>query len=552
MGAPGLLLLPKPAAGTASSATASPLAEALGLWRERIGSPHVVTDDALLAQAGQATFQTRHRFQAILRPADSAQVRECTVIANRLRLPLYPVSTGKNWGYGSGAPTADSVLLDLSRLDRIIEFNEELGYATIEPGVTQRQLYAFLRARGSKLWMDATGASPDCSIVGNTLERGFGHTPYGDHFAHVCGIEAVLASGEVIHTGFARYAGAHAAPVYRWGVGPVLDGLFSQSNFGIVTRMTVWLMPAPEHFEACFFRCDSEEGLPGLIDALRPLRLNGTLPSAAHIANDYKVAAGIQLYPWEEMQGASPLSADVMARLRQKLNCGVWNGSVGLYGTRAQVAEARRLLKAALRGRVSKMQFVDAHKLELARRFARPYSMVTGWDITRALELVRPVFGLMQGTPTDQPLRSCYWRKRSIPEQVDVDRDGCGLLWCSPVAPLDGRHAAAISALAARVLPAHGFEPMISITLLTERAIGCVISLCYDRDVPGEDERAAACHRQLLAELNAAGYVPYRLGLDSMGQMGSGAGDGSANLLRALKDALDPNGILAPGRYQAR
>jgi 4-cresol dehydrogenase (hydroxylating) len=116
------------------------------------------------------------------------------------------------------------------------------------------------------------------------------------------------------------------------------------------------------------------------------------------------------------------------------------------------------------------------------------------------------------------------------------------------VAPLDGEHAAAISAISYRVLIKHGFEPMISITLLTERAIGCVVSIGYDRDIPGEDERAAACHRELLKELNAAGYVPYRLGLDSMNQMRTA--DGFNNLLKALKDSVDPHGILAPGRYE--
>jgi 4-cresol dehydrogenase (hydroxylating) len=525
------------------------LAEAIDRWRRLLGPGHLIQEPDQLENAATATFRTTRRVGAILRPGTRDEVCDCLRIASECHVPLYPVSTGKNWGYGSGAPTADACILDLSRLNRIVDFDEQLAYVTLEPGVTQRQLHEFLRLRGSRLWLDATGASPDCSVLGNTVERGFGHTPYGDHFAHVCGLEVVLASGEVIQTGFARFPGAKAAPVYRWGVGPVLDGLFSQSNFGVVTRMTVWLMPAPEHFEACFFRCDRDADLVGLIDALRPLRLNGTLPSAAHIANDYKVIAGVQLYPWEEKGGATPLRPEDLPPFRKRLNCGAWNGSVGLYGTRAQVAEARRLLRQALRGRVSKLQFLDDRKLELAARFAKPYSMVTGWDITRALELVRPVYGLMRGVPTDRPLRSCYWRKRAIPDQIDVDRDGCGLLWCSPVAPLDGRHAAAISVIANRVLLEFGFEPMISITLLTERAIGCVISISYDRHVPGEDERAAACHRKLLGELNAAGYVPYRLGLDSMDQMRTE--DGFNHLLRALKDTVDPAGILAPGRYAA-
>src|SRR6185369_9833466 len=265
------------------------------------------------------------------------------------------------------------------------------------------------------------------------------------------------------------------------------------------TRMTIWLMPEPEYFQAFFFRCDQESDLPELIDALRPLRMNGTLRSSMHIANDYRVISSIQQYPWEETGGATPLRPEAMDPLRKKLNCGVWNGSGGLYGTKAQVAEARRLVKKALRGHVKKLQFLDDRQLEVAARFAKPYSAVTGWDLSRALKLVRPVFGLMKGVPTDKPMRSCYWRKRRIPEQIDVDRDGCGLLWCSPIAPLTGSHALAVSQIASRVLLAHGFEPMITLTLLTERTIGCVISINYDREVPGEDEKALRCHDHLLA-----------------------------------------------------
>ena len=56
--------------------------------------------------------------------------------------------------------------------------------------------------------MDATGASPDCSIIGNTMERGFGHTPMGDHCGNACAFEVVLPTGECIDTGFARFPGA--------------------------------------------------------------------------------------------------------------------------------------------------------------------------------------------------------------------------------------------------------------------------------------------------------------------------------------------------------
>jgi 4-cresol dehydrogenase (hydroxylating) flavoprotein subunit len=293
---------------------------ALRQWEDAVGPEHVIVDAASREAAERSTFATDQRIPAIVRPADRAEVQECMRIANRWHTPVYPISSGKNWGYGSRVPASDGcVLLDLGRMNRILDFSEELAYVTVEPGVTQEQLFAFLRERGSGLWMDATGASPQCSLIGNTMERGFGHTPHGDHFAHSCGLEVVLPEGEAIETGYGRFASAKAAPLHRWGVGPTLDGLFSQSNFGIVTRMTIWLMPAPEYFQAYYFRCETEDDLGGVVDALRPLRLNGTIRSASHIANDYKVIAALRQYPWQEAKGETPLSRGLMEHFRRDL-----------------------------------------------------------------------------------------------------------------------------------------------------------------------------------------------------------------------------------------
>ncbi|HEY1754154.1 MAG TPA: FAD-binding oxidoreductase [Bryobacteraceae bacterium] len=524
---------------------------AISQWETVLGPENLITAIETLRSAAAATFPVNRRIPAILRPSTREQVQQSLRIATKFGIPVYPVSSGKNWGYGSGVPASDGcVLLDLSRMNRILDFNEDLGFVSVEPGVTQGQLFDFLRSRNSGLWLDATGSSPECSLIGNTLERGFGHTPYGDHFGNVCGFEVVLPTGETLETGAARFPGSPAAPVYRWGLGPSLDGLFTQSNLGVVTRMTFWLMPAPEYFQAFFFRCDDDAGMPEIVDALRRLRMSGTLRSSIHVGNDYKVLGGIQQYPWKETGGSTPLTPDLMAGFRQRLNFGAWNGSGGLYGTRAQVAEARRLLRRALTGKVSRLQFLDDKRLALATRFSRLFGMVAGWDLSRALQLVRPVFGLLKGQPSDRPLASAYWRKRTPPpESMNPDRDRCGLLWCSPVAPAEGGHAKILASLASEILLRHGFEPMLSITLITDRALICVISITYDREAPGEDDRAMSCYSELQRQLSAKGYVPYRLGIQSMGEMN--AEGVYARFLDAIKRAADPADILAPGRYEA-
>lgn len=522
---------------------------ALREWAEVVGTDNIVTAEAPLRAAETATFATDRRIPAIVSPANREEVQECVRIANRCGVPLYPISSGRNWGYGSRVPAADGcVLLDLSRMNRIVDFNEELGYVTVEPGVTQAQLFDFLRQRGSRLWMDCTGASPQCSLIGNTMERGFGHTPYGDHFANSCGCEVVLPQGNVIETGFARYPEAHAAPLYRWGVGPSIDGLFSQSNFGIVTRMTIWLMPAPDFFQAYYFRCETDESLAAAIDALRPLRMNGTIRSSSHIANDYKVLSALRQYPWEETAGQTPLDGPVMEQLRREFKIGAWSGSGALYGTPKQVAEARRLLRLALKGKATGLTFLDDRKLALASRFAGVFERITGWDLKRTLAVLKPVYGLMKGIPTDHPLFSTYWRKRTPPPAtMNPDRDGCGLLWCSPIAPNDGAHARRVTQLARECILSAGFEPVISLTVLTDRTLSCIISITYDREAPGEDRRASECYRNLLSALAAHGYYSYRLSVNSMDAMDEG--NAYSETLGRLKRAIDPQNILAPGRY---
>src|SRR5258708_5337984 len=124
--------------------------QALEEWRGVLGAAHVVTDAPLLDAAGTATFETTARIPAILRPANVNEVRAVLKIANSFRSPVYPVSSGKNWGYGSRVPTANnSALLDLSRMNRIVECHEQLAYATVEPGVTQAQLFSYLRSARS-------------------------------------------------------------------------------------------------------------------------------------------------------------------------------------------------------------------------------------------------------------------------------------------------------------------------------------------------------------------------------------------------------------------
>ncbi len=187
---------------------------------------------------------------AALGPDSVEQVQAIVRIANRYKIPLYSVSTGKNYAYGGASPNLrGSVVLDLKRMNRVLEVDEERHFALVEPGVSYIDLYRYIQDRGLKVWVD----TPDPgwgSPIGNALDHGIGYTlgPYRDHFGASCGMEVVLPNGEVMRTGMGALPNSKSWNEYKHGFGPDPSGLFGQGNFGIVTKMGFRLMPQPEHW----------------------------------------------------------------------------------------------------------------------------------------------------------------------------------------------------------------------------------------------------------------------------------------------------------------
>ena len=123
------------------------------------------------------------------------------------------------------------------------------------------------------------------SVVGNALENGATYLPTGSDMAAACGMEVVLAERRAAPHGYGRDAGNRAWHVYKRSLGPSLDTLFMQSNFGIVTKMGVWLMPMPECYMPLWLRVWRDDDLPALVETLRTLMLERTIENVPQIWN---------------------------------------------------------------------------------------------------------------------------------------------------------------------------------------------------------------------------------------------------------------------------
>jgi 4-cresol dehydrogenase (hydroxylating) flavoprotein subunit len=526
------------------------VAPALAAWARILGADSVLSDESTLDHYARSTALPPNRPLAVLYPASTEQVSQIVRAANEHGVPLHAISRGKNWGYGDAwAPGERQVIVDMRRMNRIHEVNERLGYAVIESGVTQNQLQSHLQQNGIKLWIDSTGAGLEASLVGNTLDRGFGHTPYGDHFLSACGMEVVLGDGRVLHTGFGHFQNAKATHVYRYGVGPFLDGIFAQSNFGIVTRIGLWLMPVPEDFCAFFCLTQEEKDLPHLIDTLAHLRMQGVLRTAVHVGNDLRIFSSRGRYPWELTGGQTPLPAEIRRTLRRRYSVGAWNVGSAVYGPRRTVAAARKEIASALRR--YKPVFLNDRRLALAQRIvglANRVGLLRG--LGERLESVKPVYGLLKGIPTDEPLRGVSWRVRDPDPGVPVDPLDChaGLMWVSPVIPATGVAADDLMALIEPIYARHRFETLITFTMITERALCCVTNIAFDRRVEEEAQAARTCYDELMSALLDRGYIPYRAGPGGMQKLGRHPSV-FWDVTRQIKQTLDPRHILSPGRY---
>src|SRR6185312_8403469 len=146
-----------------------------------------------------------------------------------------------------------------------------------------------------------------------------GYTPYGDHSAQICGLEVVLPTGEIVRTGMGAMTGSPTWQLYRNGYGPGWDQMFAQSNFGVVTKLGLWLMPEPESVLGIDFEFDKPEDLGWAIDTIMPLRREGIIRQSPSMGNWLRSAAVMTTRnQWAEH--GRPLGEDAITAIRKGFN----------------------------------------------------------------------------------------------------------------------------------------------------------------------------------------------------------------------------------------
>jgi hypothetical protein len=310
-------------------------------------------------------------------------------------------------------------------------------------------------------------------------------------------------------------------------------------------------MPAPESFLASYNNCNNENKLGPLIDGVRRLLSSNVFQGPINLLHRNRALIMLDRYPWEEMNHKSPLSESIASKLASEKKIGVWNGVGAICGSKAQVRAAKETIRDVLGNKVDRLTFLSDKKLELLRRYPKASGVLLKMNVPEVLKTLEGSYGLLKGIPSEVALPLAYWRNRraSLPSSdLNPARDNCGLVWFAPVVPMTTEDVFAFRQAIEPVFARYGFEACLTLTAVNSRCFDCTLPLLFDRDNEEEVQNAQACYAELMSACKRAGYLPYRLGVQAMADETSDS-DVFWSVVKKLKAALDPKGILAPGRY---
>ena len=450
-------------------------------------------------------------------PETVEEVQAIMKVANRTRVPLWPMSTGKNLAYGGAAPLVPgTIVLDLKRMNKIIEVNEDLAYALVEPGVSFFDLYRYFQEHNHKLWMSVPGPGWG-SIIGNGVERGIGYGYFDDQFSNSAGMEVVLPNGELLRTGMGALEGGNSGALVNAGFGPLVEGLFTQSNYGVVTKMSRYLYPEPETYMSCEVNCQHDSDLEVLVETLRPFKMDETIRNPLVISNLELIASFMSVRSqWYD--GDGPMPEEIFPIIQEKLKLGRWNASFALFGDDVTVNHAWGKIKKAV---------LPIAGVEVAARTYHPGD-----------EILHPRDQSQAGIPNLTEFGLVNWMGSG------------GHIDFSPVGPTTGKNTRELNDIVRKRAHEFGFDHLSGF-YCQQRAFRFINTLVFRKGDVDHMQKARALFSVLIRDAAAKGYGEYRTHLAYMDAVAATYDFNQHAMLRfqeRIKDTVDPNGIIAPGK----
>ncbi len=206
-----------------------------------------------------------HKPKCVILPKSAEEIQEIVRLAVSEKISIVPMGAGMSLS-GLVIPLQGGIVIDMKRMNRIIEVNENARYAIVEGGTSTGSLKVYLDKNHPRLRFSIPDSPPTATIAANIMIHGQGRLSqqYGFNSDMVSGLEVVLASGDICKIGSCSLSPdwfSKGAPF------PDLSGLFLGwfGATGIITKAAIQLYPKKKMRDVEIFITDSENFIPGII-----------------------------------------------------------------------------------------------------------------------------------------------------------------------------------------------------------------------------------------------------------------------------------------------
>ncbi|WP_028582710.1 FAD-binding oxidoreductase [Desulfogranum japonicum] len=203
-----------------------------------VGPENVLTEQSDRLIHGYDATQKQYMPDVVVYVENSLQVSEIVKLANQYNIPILPRGAGSGFTGGS-LPVQGGIVVVLTRMNAILDIDEDNLTATVEPGVVTAHLQREVEKSG--LFYPPDPASKEFSTIGGNVAECAGGprcVKYGVTKDYILGLEVVTPTGDILHTGGVTMKNVAGYDLTKLFVG-------SEGTLGIVTRITVKLLPKP-------------------------------------------------------------------------------------------------------------------------------------------------------------------------------------------------------------------------------------------------------------------------------------------------------------------
>ncbi len=437
------------------------------------------------------TFVERKEPDYVVMPKTVEEVQKILKFANKEKIPVIPYTAGTNIG-GLTIPERGGIIMDLKRMDRIIEINHKLHYAIIEPGVSHAKLANALYKYKLR-WSWPVGP-PSASVMANALCHGIGGLSgrYGLNSEEITSMEVVLPTGELVRIGSCaiREDAWHSLlPL------PQLDGLFKGwlGTTGVVTKLGIRVHPIPPVLKVFTVSTENLEDMTSYLINLGNYEIADDLTAVSWWLAQVPIP-----YPYKEKPSDAP----------------EWYSFATTFSWTEKEKEAREEI----------------------------FEMVVNEEQKKGSSIKKTVY-------PEEALRA----RTQLPSQIVgstknyTKMAGGGISWPGTFTPAD--KWAPVYREWKKILINRNLSPAVRVTNYRGVHYGMLRAMIpFNKKSKEETENARQAIIECLRVDLDNGGIPYKPPVDFIKEINKRADPGFLELLKRVKKFLDPNDIMNPGK----